>query len=179
MASRNTGRWINTPHCNHLTVPYNTNRKSPEPSEHQILQFHVIPRLVITGVLTTAFNQDFNNRHRYCVTFTQVQWSVFDFMVIPSLVITSILTTISNQDFNIRRRQNTQVQRSISFELLRKAWRWRQYEPKRVADVLCSYQYLTCCVWQFTLVKHFLKPWWRSKKNLKALGKMWRSHEMY
>jgi hypothetical protein len=49
--------------------------------------------LVITGIFTTTFNQDFNNRHRYCVTYTQVQLSVFYLIVIPSLVISSILTT--------------------------------------------------------------------------------------
>jgi hypothetical protein len=63
--SRSTGRWKNTPRCHHLNIPHNTNRQSPEPSENQILWFRAIPRLVITGILTTTFNQDFNNRHRY------------------------------------------------------------------------------------------------------------------
>jgi hypothetical protein len=35
----------------------------------------------------------------------------------------------------------------------KKAWRWLQYEPKHVADVVCSYQHLTCCVWQYTATK--------------------------
>jgi hypothetical protein len=52
--SRSTGRWINTPQCHHRNVPHNTNRKSLEPSEHQMLQFHVISRLVITVILTTT-----------------------------------------------------------------------------------------------------------------------------
>jgi hypothetical protein len=42
-----------------------------------------------------------------------------------------------------------------SFERLRKAWRWLQYEPKHVADVVCSHQYLTFCVWQFTATELF------------------------
>jgi hypothetical protein len=91
--SRSTGRWINTPQCHHLNVPHNTNRQSPRPSMHQILRFHVIPKLVITGTVTTTFIQDFNKRHKYCVTYTQVQWSVFDFTVIRILLVTSILTT--------------------------------------------------------------------------------------
>jgi hypothetical protein len=33
-----------------------------ESSEHQMLWFHVISRLVIIGILTTNFNKDFNNR---------------------------------------------------------------------------------------------------------------------
>jgi hypothetical protein len=41
-------------------ISYNTNRQSPESSEHQILWFCVIPNLVITGILIATFNQDFN-----------------------------------------------------------------------------------------------------------------------
>jgi hypothetical protein len=63
--SRSTGRWINIPWNHHLNVPHNINRKSLESSEHQILWFYMIPSVVITGILITAFNQDFSNRHRY------------------------------------------------------------------------------------------------------------------
>jgi hypothetical protein len=68
--SRSTGHWINTPQCHHLNVPHNNIRQLPEFSEHKIFWFHVIPRLVIAGILTTIFNQDFNNRRRYKVTPT-------------------------------------------------------------------------------------------------------------
>jgi hypothetical protein len=37
-----------------------------------------------------------------------------------------------------------------SFECFLKAWRWLKCEPKHVADVVCSYQYSTFCVWQYT-----------------------------
>jgi hypothetical protein len=46
----------------HLNIPHNTNRQSPESSEHQILCFHVIPSLMVIDNLTTTFNQYFNNR---------------------------------------------------------------------------------------------------------------------
>jgi hypothetical protein len=42
-----------------------------------------------------------------------------------------------------------------SFQCLHKAWSWLQYEPKHVADVVCSYQNLTCYVWQYTPTKHW------------------------
>jgi hypothetical protein len=42
-----------------------------------------------------------------------------------------------------------------SFERLREAWRWLQCEPKYVADVVCSYQYLRCCIWQYTPTKRW------------------------
>jgi hypothetical protein len=54
--SRSTRRSINTPHCHHPNVPHNANRKSSKPSEHQILRFHVIPRLATTDIFTTTFN---------------------------------------------------------------------------------------------------------------------------
>jgi hypothetical protein len=50
--------------------------------------------LLITGILSTTFNQDFNNRQISRDTYAQVQWSVFDFIVTPILVIASILTTL-------------------------------------------------------------------------------------
>jgi hypothetical protein len=53
-----------------LNIPHNTNRQSPESSEHQILWLHVIPSLVIIDNLTTTFNQDFNNRRGYNVSPT-------------------------------------------------------------------------------------------------------------
>jgi hypothetical protein len=43
-----------------------------------------------------------------------------------------------------------------SFERLRKAWRWLQYEPKDVVSVVCFHQYFTRCVWQYTHT-YFLK----------------------
>jgi hypothetical protein len=72
--SHSTGCWINTPWCQHLNVPHNTNRQLPESSEHQILWFYVIPSLVITDNLITTFNQDFNNRNRYQMSPTP-KWS--------------------------------------------------------------------------------------------------------
>jgi hypothetical protein len=45
----------------HLNITHNTNRQSPESSEHQILYFHVIPSLVMIDNLSTTVNQDFNN----------------------------------------------------------------------------------------------------------------------
>jgi hypothetical protein len=54
----------------HLEIPHNTNRKSPESSEYQILWFHANSILVIIDNLTTTFNQDFNNRRGYHVSPT-------------------------------------------------------------------------------------------------------------
>jgi hypothetical protein len=44
--------------------------------------------------------------------------------------------------------RNADPSNQCLFERLCKAWRRLQYEPKHVADAVCSYQYLTCCVWQ-------------------------------
>jgi hypothetical protein len=93
-----------------------------------------------------------------CITSVhQVRWSVFDFVVIVSLVITSILTTTFNQDFNNRRRPKCSNRRS--FERLHQTRRWLQCEPKHVVDVVC-YQYLTCCVWQYTPTKLLFRLRW-------------------
>jgi hypothetical protein len=70
--------------------------------------------------------------------------------VIPSLVITSILTTtlieILITDVDNKCLLQPSANDQCSFERLCKALSWLQYEPKHVADVVCSHQYLTYCV---------------------------------
>jgi hypothetical protein len=43
--------------------------------------------------------------YKQYVTYTQVEWYVFDFLMIRSLMITNILTATFNQHFNNRRGQ--------------------------------------------------------------------------